>query len=70
MAAHKNNSTERARKVINALDGADEFSVFSVDPEANKPLVNIESEAVATGRPENTRVSHTVIRFFRKIFGD
>jgi hypothetical protein len=70
MAGHKNNSGDRSRKVLNALDGADEFSVFSVEPEARKPLVNIESETVATGRPEDTPVSHTVIRFLRKIFRD
>ena len=69
MSDHKNNSANRARKVFNALDGADEFSVFSVDHEANKPLVKLEDDAAATGRPDDARASNSVVRFFRKIFG-
>jgi len=71
MADPKNNSGNRARKVFNALDGADEFSVFSVDPESHKkPLVKLEDDSGATGRPDDTRVSRSVVRFFRKIFGE
>ena len=68
MSDHRPNTADRARKVFTALEGADEFSVFSVDPEANKPLVNLE-EGTATGRPEDARASYSVVRFFRKIFG-
>ena len=31
----------RAAKVFNALDGDDEFSVFSVDPQSRKPKVEL-----------------------------
>jgi hypothetical protein len=58
----------RASKVLSAIDGDDEFSVFSVDPEARKPKVelgaNQEVKAVATP------LSRSVVRLFRKIFGD
>jgi hypothetical protein len=58
----------RAGKVFNQLDGDDEFSVFSVDPEARKPKVELgfkdNVNAVATP------LSRSVLRLFRKIFGD
>jgi len=58
--------------VMTALDGDDEFSVFSVDPEAlkKKPLVKLDNDDASTGRPDDTRVSRSVVRFFRKIFGE
>jgi hypothetical protein len=71
MADNKNNSGNRARKVMTALDGADEFSVFSVDPESHKrPMVKLDNDSASTGRPDDTRVSRSVVRFFRKIFGE
>ncbi|WP_224366582.1 hypothetical protein [Hyalangium versicolor] len=58
----------RASKVQSALDGDDEFSVFSVDPEARKPKVELGlKENVA---PVATPLSKSVLRLFRKIFGD
>jgi hypothetical protein len=58
----------RAAKVFSALDGDDEFSVFSVDPESRKPKVELSLKdnvnAVATP------LSRSVLRLFRKIFGD
>jgi hypothetical protein len=58
----------RADKVFSHLGGDDEFSVFSVDPEARKPMVEL-------GLKENekqvaTPLSRSVLRLFRKIFGD
>ena len=58
----------RAGKVFTALDGDDEFSVFSVDPEARKPMVELGlKENVA---PVATPLSRSIVRLFRKIFGD
>ena len=68
MSDHRPNTADRARKVFTALEGADEFSVFSVDPEAHKPLVKLEDDGAATGRPDDARASSSVVRFFRKIF--
>jgi hypothetical protein len=65
---HKAPPNSRASKVFSAIEGDDEFSVFSVDPEARKPKVelgaNQEVKAVATP------LSRSVVRLFRKIFGD
>ena len=52
--------------MLTALEGSDEFSVFSVDPEARRPLVKLEEETL--GQPANARASNSVVRFFRKIF--
>lgn len=58
----------RARKVMTALEGDDEFSVFSTDPEAYKVPVKLENDASA--RPDKARAANSVVRFFRKVFGD
>jgi hypothetical protein len=58
----------RAGKVFTALDGDDEFSVFSVDPEARKPKVELGLKENVT--PVATPLSRSVLRLFRKIFGD
>lgn len=61
-------TTNRSSKVLSAIEGDDEFSVFSVDPNLRKPKVelgaNQEVKAVATP------LSRSVVRLFRKIFGD
>ncbi len=57
-----------SRKALTSLDGQDEFSVFSVEPEAQHPPVKLEEDT--RGRPDDTAVSFSVVRFFRKIFGD
>ncbi|WP_224249910.1 hypothetical protein [Hyalangium gracile] len=61
-------SNTRAEKVYTALGGDDEFSVFSVDPEARKPKVELglkdNEKAVATP------LSRSIVRLFRKIFGE
>jgi hypothetical protein len=61
-------SHSRADKVFTALEGDDEFSVFSVQPDSRKPKVDLGAndnvKAVATP------LSRSVLRLFRKIFGD
>ncbi|PTL78252.1 hypothetical protein [Vitiosangium sp. GDMCC 1.1324] len=57
-----------SRKALNALEGDDEFSVFSVDPDAYKPPVSLKDDT--QGRPDDTRATSSVVRFLRKIFGD
>ena len=64
----QSNRGNPSRKALTALDGDDEFSVFSVSPMARKPPVELKE--TTTGRPEDTPVSNSVVRFFRKIFGD
>lgn len=57
----------RAGKVYTALQGDDEFSVFSVDPDARKPKVELgANENVAAVA---TPLSRSIVRLFRKIFG-
>jgi hypothetical protein len=55
-----------SRKALNALEGDDEFSVFSVSPAAKRPPVDLQDDT--QGRPDDTPVSFSVVRFFRKIF--
>jgi hypothetical protein len=61
-------STTRADKVFTALDGDDEFSVFSVAPESRKPKVELGLKDNVN--PVATPLSRSVLRLFRKIFGD
>jgi hypothetical protein len=68
MSDQKPNRGNASRKAITALDGNDEFSVFSVEPEAQRPPVALEDDT--RGRPEDTAGSFSVVRFFRKIFGE
>ncbi|MFY0523896.1 hypothetical protein ACN28I_12250 [Archangium gephyra] len=68
MSDQKPTRGNASRKAISALDGNDEFSVFSVEPEAQRPPVALEQDT--QGRPDDTAVSFSVVRFFRKIFGD
>ncbi|AKJ05068.1 hypothetical protein ATI61_102139 [Archangium gephyra] len=68
MSEQKPTRGNASRKALNALGGDDEFSVFSVEPEAQKPPVALEEDT--RGRPDDTAVSFSVVRFFRKIFGD
>jgi hypothetical protein len=57
-----------ASKALTAIEGDDEFSVFSVDPEARKPMVELGfKENVA---PSATPLSRSIVRLFRKIFGN
>ncbi len=57
----------RAGKVYTALQGDDEFSVFSVDPRARKPKVDLSlNESV---KPVATPLSRSIVRLFRKVFG-
>jgi len=61
-------STTRAAKVFNALEGDDEFSVFSTDPRARKPKVELGLKDNV--KPVATPLSRSVLRLFRKIFGE
>jgi hypothetical protein len=58
----------RVGKVYTALQGDDEFSVFSVDPDARKPMVELAMKE--TVNPVATPLSRSIVRLFRKIFGE
>jgi hypothetical protein len=58
----------RAGKVYTALQGDDEFSVFSVDPDARKPMVDLAMKD--TVNPVATPLSRSIVRLFRKIFSE
>jgi hypothetical protein len=58
----------RAGKVFAALEGDDEFSVFSVAPEARKPKVELGLKEDV--KPVATPLSRSIVRLFRKIFGE
>ena len=68
MSDQKPTRGNASRKALTSIDGHDEFSVFSVEPEAQRPPVALEQDT--QGRPDETPVSFSVVRFFRKIFGD
>lgn len=68
MSDHNPPRGNSSRKALTSIEGDDEFSAFSVSPLARKPPVEIKEDS--TGRPEDTPVSFSVVRFFRKIFGD
>lgn len=59
----------RSRKAMTSIDGNDEFSVFSVDPRAQRAPVDL-GKSDTQGRPEDTAVTSSVVRFFRRIFGE
>jgi hypothetical protein len=59
----------RAGKVYTALQGDDEFSVFSVDPEARKPP-KVELGLKDNVNAVSTPLSRSIVRLFRKIFGE
>ena len=60
-------ATTHSGKALTSIQGDDEFSVFSVDPELKKPIMDLglkaEEKSVATP------LSRSVVRLFRKIFG-
>ncbi len=57
----------RSEKVIVALEGDDEFSIASVDPDNDRPVVELAPKDVPSA-PEATGDRRTVWRLFRKIF--
>jgi hypothetical protein len=67
MSNQKPPPPSRADKVYTALRGDDEFSVFSVDPLANKPKVELAMKD--TVNPVATPLSRSILRLFRKVFG-
>ncbi|OJH38132.1 hypothetical protein [Cystobacter ferrugineus] len=70
MSNQKPTRGNRSRKAITALDGNDEFSVFSVEPEAYRDPVDLGKGADMRGRPEDTAATSSVVRFLRRIFGE
>jgi hypothetical protein len=68
MSDRKPPKQSRTDKVYTALSGEDEFSVFSVSPEAQKPLVELETNK-PEGQAEDTPLSYSsFVRMLRKIF--
>lgn len=61
-------TTNHSSKVLSAFEGDDEFSVFSVDPTLRKPKVELGANQEV--KPVATPLSRSVVRLFRKIFGD
>ncbi|ADO71744.1 hypothetical protein [Stigmatella aurantiaca] len=57
----------RADKVYTALQGDDEFSTFSIDPDRKPKVVLDTNDSV---RAVATPISRSIIRFFRKVFGE
>ncbi len=63
-----NDPQSRASKVFTALEGMDEFSVMSVEPDMRKLKVELEARRVAVeGRPESVP-SSVFSRLLRRIF--
>lgn len=56
----------RAAKVATALEGDDEFSVASVDPELRRQKMELRPESET--KPELTQDKRTMWRLFRKLF--
>ncbi|WP_223641183.1 hypothetical protein [Corallococcus sp. EGB] len=61
----------RARKIQTALEGNDEFSTFSVDPDLKKLKMKLDLQSEAqqqAGRPETAPTSGMFMRLFHKMF--
>ena len=61
-------ATTQSGKALTAFEGDDEFSVFSVDPDARKPMMDLGFKD--TEKAVATPLSRSIVRLFRKIFGD
>ena len=58
----------RASKVFASLEGMDEFSVMSIEPDMRKLKVELEGKRVAVeGRPEPV-ITGVFSRLFRRFF--
>jgi hypothetical protein len=68
MSNQKPPPKSRAGKVYTSLQGDDEFSVFSVDPESRKPMVDLAMKD--TVNAVATPLSRSIVRLFRKIFSE
>ncbi|QSQ22033.1 hypothetical protein JY651_43975 [Pyxidicoccus parkwayensis] len=63
-----NDPKTRASKVFTSLEGNDEFSVMSIDPDARKLKVELDGKRAASeGRPEPVSVG-VFSRLFRRLF--
>ncbi len=59
----------RGSKAMTSIQGYDEFSVFSVQPDLSVKTVELEGQRVASqGAPEATDSDGIFMRFFRKMF--
>ena len=58
----------RSEKVITAVEGDDEFSFASVDPEVQAKQRALKLEAEGPVRTKATQDERTIWRLFRKIF--
>lgn len=65
--SHDPNQT-RASKVFTSLEGLDEFSVMSVEPDMRKLKVELEGKRVATDGPPEPVSSGVFSRLFRRFF--
>lgn len=64
----KDPNETRASKVLTSLEGMDEFSVMSIDPDARKLKVELEGKRAAVeGRPEPVSVG-LFSRLFSRLF--
>lgn len=64
----KKRDRSRSEKVITHVEGDDEFSIASVDPDFRRPSVELRVENVA-GRPQSTSSERAIWRLFRKLLG-
>jgi hypothetical protein len=62
----------RARKIQTALEGNDEFSTFSIDPDLKKLKMKLDLQLAEqrqqAGRPETAPKSGMFMRLFQKMF--
>ncbi len=58
----------RSEKVITAIEGDDEFSVASVDPEVQAKQKALKLESEGPVKLQATQDERTIWRLFRKIF--
>jgi hypothetical protein len=58
----------RASKAFTALEGMDEFSVMSVEPDMRKLKVELEGKRVASEGPPESVPSNVFARLLRRFF--
>ena len=70
MSEQKPPPPSRARKAMTAFGGDDEFSVYSVDEDARKEAHKVDLAQNSEVQAESTPAANSVVRLFRKIFGE
>jgi hypothetical protein len=59
----------RSSKAFTALEGFDEFSVYSTDPDLSVKTVELAAQAAASqGKPEQLDDGGLFMRLFKKMF--